>query len=335
MLYNRFLYNADGTEGGGKPQTTDAPPAEEQKPEMPESIQIPLSELESLGFKSIDELKAHFNKPAEPTEEEKAIAAQKEKADFLKFSTEEGILNVDDYQAFESIKAKKDRDLVFENFTQEFLEDNPDATDYEIENAFNNQYHIDSENVTLKKRGEKILAKEAAEIRNPYQTKYDKAWNTFSERKELQSKVPLFNNFVDDVVNKVVPQKLKAFEKEIDGENVSVEIELTAEDKAEIAKKFKMNVKAYDMYVKGESEKLNADLSRKINGFIREKYAEKIQEQIFETAVTLGKKKGSNVGAINPFPLVNGNAIVRSIGGQSVMEELNRSHAEAAASVKR
>lgn len=328
MLFNRFIFNDNAGENeGGDPN---APAAAVVTDPTPESIQIPLSDLEALGFKSIDDLKAHFNKPAEPSEEEKQRNAQLEKADFLNYGTKEGLITVDEYQAFESLKAKADRDLVFENFTQEFKEDNPDADDYEVEEAFKSQYHIDSDNVTLKKRGEKLLGKEAAELRSPVQSKYDTAWKSYGERKQLEATVPKWNKLVDETVSKLVPEKLKAFEKEVDGEKISVEIELTAADRAEIAEKFKSNVKAYSMFAKGETDQLNADLNRKINGYIQEKYADKIREGIFEQAVTLGKKKGSNIGATAPFPMVNNGAVVRNLVSGDVEAQIRQSHAEAA-----
>jgi len=134
MLLNRFIYNDNAEEGAGSDPNITTEPAGTIVADPPiDSIQIPLSELEALGFKTIDDLKAHFNKPAEPTEEEKQRNQQIEKADFLNYGTKEGLITVDEYQAFETLKAKADRDLVFENFTQEFKEDNPDAEDYEVE----------------------------------------------------------------------------------------------------------------------------------------------------------------------------------------------------------
>lgn len=328
MLFNRFIFNDNAGENEGG--DINAPEAEVVTDNAPESIQIPLSDLEALGFTSIDDLKAHFNKPAEPTEEQKQRNAQLEKADFLNYGTKEGLITVDEYQAFESLKAKADRDLVFENFTQEFKDDNPDAEDYEVEEAFNSQYHIDSNNVTLKKRGEKLLGKDAAELRIPVQSKYDTAWKAYGEKKQLDATIPQWNKLIDDTVGKLVPEKLKAFEKEIDGQKVSVEIELTAADREEIAEKFKMNVKAYSMFAKGENEKLSADLSRKINGYIKEKYADKIQEGIFEQAITFGKSRGSNIGATNPFPMVNNGAVVREMIKGDVETEIRKANAEAA-----
>ena len=331
MLLTKFLYNVDAEEGAGLGQIVKpAAPAAEVVETPPAAIQIPLSDLEALGFKSIDELKAHFNKPAEPNEEEKAQAAQREKADFLKYSTDEGLLSIDEFQGFESLKAKADRDLNFENFSNEFREDNPDAEDYEVEEAFNTHYHINSDNPTLRKRGEKMLAKDAAELRAPVQTKYDTAYNSYNEKKQLEKTVPQWNKLVDETVGKLVPEKLKVFEKEIDGEKVSVEITLSAADREEIATKFKMNVKAYSMFTKGETDQLNADLSRKINGYIREKYAETIQTQTLEQGVALGRKRGSNVGAIAPFPMINNQAIVRPIMSGDAEAEIRKANAEAA-----
>jgi len=330
MLFNRFIYNDNAGEGAGSETIENEAAAPIVADPAPEAIQIPLSELEALGFKSIDDLKAHFNKPAEPTEEEKNRQAQIEKADFLKFGTEQNLITVDDYQQYESLKAKADKDLVFDNFAAEFREENPDAEDYEVEQAFNYQYHIDSDNAVLKRRGEKLLSKDAAELRSPVQSKYDTAWQEFNTQKELKSKLPVWNKLVDETVGKIVPEKIKAFEKDVDGKKISVEIDLTAADREEIAEKFKMNVRAYDLFAKGKTDELNASLTKKINGFIQEKYATQIREKVFEQGLLLGKSKGSNIGATAPFPMVNNQAVVVPLA-QDKIEEIRKSHAEAAA----
>jgi hypothetical protein len=331
MRFGRFLYNIEGNEGAGG-VGNEAPPTTPivNEPAQPEATQIPLSELEALGFKSIDELRAHFNKPAEPSEEEKAHQEQLKKADFLKFGTENNLITIDDYQQFESVKAKADKDLVFDNFSKEFIEDNPDADDYEIEQAFNLQYHIDSDNATLKKRGEKLLQKDATELRSPIQSKYETAWNEFSTKKELEQKIPVWNKLIDETVGKVVPEKMKVFEKDIDGKKVAIEIDLTTADREEIASKFKMNVRAYDLFAKGKTDELNSTLTKKINGYIQEKYSEQIREKVFEQGLLVGKTKGSNIGATAPFPMVNNQAVVIPME-QNKLDEIRKSHAEAAA----
>ena len=326
MYLNRFFYNAEEGEGGGEPPNLEQP---DNQPPAEVLLNIPQNELEALGFKSFDELKQHFNKPAEPTEEEKQQNAHREKADFLKFGTDEKLITVDDFQQYEAVKAKQNADLVFENFKADYLEDNPDSDDADAEYAFKQQYHLDSDNPTLKRRGEKILAKEADELRKPFEDKHNTAWSKYQERNELNKNVPKWNSFVDEKVSKVVPAKLKAFEKKIGEENIAIEIELSDADREEIANKFKLNIKGYDLFTKGDTAKLNAELDRKINGYIQEKYAEQVKEQIFEKGIEEGRKKGSNVGATAPFALVQNGGVVRTLPSKDVLEQMRESHAVA------
>jgi len=306
MYIPRFIYN-DGSEAGAG--GTDAIIV--NTPAAPEVPLITLDELKGYGFNSPDELKTFLTKQKEENidPQEKINQANREKADFLKFSADNTLLAVEEYSTLESLRGRKDVEIVRDEFTKSYREDNSDADDEEVAAAFDTQYPLQSENVAQKKWAEKQIAKEAKEIRSPLESKFEVAQKDFKDYQTLNSKIPGFNKFIDGVIDANTPEKL-SFHKVKDGETeIHIEAELTADQrkelKDEVGKMFR-NPKTYNEYAHSESKEkeLNDKIAKKINGYIKINYFEKAIEKGFEAGKGLGVTKGSTVGAEQPFAIV-------------------------------
>jgi len=294
-MFNRIIFFEDGAgEGsGGGSQEPNTPPV------IPEDIQKELDELRSFK-KSISE------KQPELTPEQIAKNQEIEKADFRKMAIERDLLKEDDFKNYETIQQKKDLELVKEDFEKEFKEKNPDAEPEDIEDAFNQQYHLNSENEVLKNRGQKLLEKEAKELRTPYESKYKNAEDVWKQEKDVKSNIPEFNKFIDDIIKENTPDKLPFKVK--DGEtDIEIDTDLTEDQRKEIEKIFKNNKTFYSFATnKDKRDELKAQVAKKINGYIKINNFDKAAQRSFEVGVGIGTKRGSDAGATNPFALQQG-----------------------------
>lgn len=322
MLLTRFFYDdGAGDAGGGNTPDNQAPVT------IPEDIQKELNELRAYR---------DANKPAEiKTPEQIAKESQTRQADFIKYSVEEELMKVEDFNKYETLTTKADRELVYENWIESWKAENPEVPESEISERakadFESEYKLDNEK--SKARGEAKLKREADEIRNPVVNSYKEAQKQFDGYQKLKNSYPAFDKAVDDIVKESVPDELVYKTKEKDKDGVEQEItidgvKLTAEDKKEIAKVFKSNKNLISFAQKGSDpaalKKLIAD---KIQGFLTVKYAPQIQAAIYQKAKEIGIASGSDVGAKNPFGLLNKNEGQQ--GAQVI--EMNTEKANAAA----
>jgi hypothetical protein len=286
----KFYFNdGAGNDGGGEGAGGEGAGAQ-----VVESL-LTEAELKEYGLENKDQLKLILNQH----KESKIPAAEKEKqeqlkkADFIKFSAEEGLLKVEEVNAYETIKSKADRDLAFERHLEEWKEDNPEVTDPADISAqatadFEAKYSLNSENEKQKARGLQKISKEAAEIRNPLSSKYTAAEKAYQEREALKGNLPAFNKAISELIEKCTPEKL-AIAKVKEGETeVPIEVELTKKERDEMIELFRTP----KMYQKFASAKDLAEFegiaTKKISGFLKEKY--------FDTAVSGSYEKGKKVG---------------------------------------
>ncbi len=317
ILPVRFFYDDNANEGaGGSTDNAAAADASQEgqegknnnaavadaPPPIPEDIAKELEELRAFRA-------ANTKEPLKSAEE---LAKEKEqdKADFIKHAIDNDFCNVDDITKYESVKVQNDADLVFPEFFQEFKEDNPDIVDEKeladaAKDEFESRYKISSKDESIKAKGLAKLAKAANEIRSPYETKVKAAEADYVQTKELRAKMPSFDKFVETQIAKNAPDKVP-FEINIGKEktSVSIEVELTKEDKEAIAKTFK-TPKTFMNYSKSPEETEKA-LDRKIKGWIKENKFDAALEKAAEKFEEIGMTKGSNVGANNPYGLNQG-----------------------------
>ncbi len=238
-----------------------------------------------------------------------------EKVNFRKFSVDNELMKNDDFDKFETVRSKKDEDLVFEDFATEWEKDNPDADprtkEEEKRAAFETQYHIKSDVKTLKDRGQKLISQEAAAIRNPLETTYKTAKSRYDEENMIKGEVKGYNEFIDSVIKENTPEKLvvktsvkSGKEGEADTE-LDVDVDLTEDQRKEIEKLFK-NIKTFHAYVndKDKRDELKAKIAKKINGYIKENMFDKAIQRAVELGHGNGMAKGSNVGAGQPFGII-------------------------------
>lgn len=333
ILFPRFMYDdgaageGAGGNGGGDNKGGEGSGA------APEEVKISAED-----FKQFQELKAFKESQAaiqQKTPEEIAKIADQEKASFIKYSVDEGFLKVEDVHNYENVKATADRDLVFKNWFNNWKEENPDVEPEEIEarakTDFEEEYKLNSDNAKTKARGEARLAKDAAEVRNPLQSAYQKAQDNFKTYKSIQDNYPKFTKFMDDIIKESVPEQLTFKTKEGEEDVVIEGAKLTDADRKEIMDTFK-NEKAYLNYTKNpdKPEDFKKALAKKIDGFLKVKYWEQAHAKTYETAKGIGLKQGSAVGAGQPFGVIKGGK-AGGEGGGGGKETVEQSNARIAA----
>lgn len=303
----------------------------EQPKEVPANV-ISDDDLKSFGFDSKESLAKFIKEKKQESisPEDKKAQEDLEKANFIKYSTEKKILNVDEYNQYETIKARADKDLVFESYLNDYKEEHPEITDAdELKEAaqedFDFEYKINSTNEVTKRKAEKKLARDAKELRTPIESKVLTAKERFnSEEKEykyIQETYPKFEKFVDTLITKNTPDKKVVTTIKSGEDNVDIEIELTKADRDAIAKAFK-TPKTFQSFTSEKPEEIQASLDKKIEGWIFENKKNEIFAQIADKAKGIGTKEGSAVGANNPFALKKGEIVSKT--GEESLEESNK-----------
>lgn len=265
------------------------------------------AELERLK-KENEELK----KPTSKKEPEKAKTPEelaKEKviydANLIQFAATTGDLKPEDFTKLDTLRSKADRDLVFERFSADHKEDNPDADPDEIQNAFDEEYKIKSVNDKVRQRGEQRMAKEAGEIRTPLTSSYEKVKGRFDSENEVRQNYPAFSSKVDEITAASIPTKIDVFKDKDGEEEVSVDLDLTDAQRKDIAEKVakKMNSpKTYALYKEGKLEDIQKKTQEVAEALIWKEYRQDALKKVAATYNERGIKK-AKVGPNNPFPL--------------------------------
>lgn len=332
-----FFYDDGANEGAGGAASVDTNTGGEQNQEQQQApTELPadiLAQLEEL--KELRVWKSANTKEPEKSAEEIAKENELEKVNLKKFAVENNIAVDDDFVKYETLQQKKDADLVFENFLSDFKEENEDITDEKelreaAEEEFNKTYKLNSENSKAKEKGLARLAKEANEIRTPFKSKVESATTAYSEEKQLRAKMPEFNKFIEAQITKNAPDKIPftiKVGKDKNAEDITVEIDLTEDDRKAISKDFN-TPKTFLKYSKSPEEAERA-LEKKIQSWVK---ANKFEEAAAK-AITIGEGRGiaksSNVGAEAPFAMKQGQG--RNEGKTFTLQESNDKMARARA----
>jgi len=334
MSFLPKMFYEDGAEGTGKggaaaaTETTKEGENKDTQPiidpiktEIPKPI-ITDEELKSYGYDSPEALKTFLQKQKEEsiTPEEKLQKENIEKANFLKYGTEQKLITVDEYNAFENIKSKSDQDLVFESFLKDYKEDHPEITDEkELSEAakddFDYEYKLkDGVSESAKKKGLAKLARDANDLRAPFESKVVSAKSKFeettSQEKLVKDNYPKFEKFLKESIVKNTPDKTVLYKAKNGEEEVPVEIELTQKERDAMFKEFS-TPKTFREFLDKKPEEVQAILDKKMQGWVKLNKFDEVNAKTFEIAKGIGTKEGSNIGAENSFPLRNNtNAIV-------------------------
>ena len=276
--------------------------------------------LKELGITDISELKEKLKAPAkELSPEEKEKQESIYKANIQKFAVEKGEMKLEDFTKLENLKNKADRDLVYDSWLEDWKEENEGSDDlenlYESEIAekakedFEKEFKLNSTNEKVKAKGEAKLAKAAKEIRQPLESSYNKVKDEFDREDDIRKTYPDYDKTVRKFVNDSIPEKLD-FYKGKDGEiEIPIDIELSKEDKAEIAENIAkkiQNPETFSSYKKGELEALQKLAKTETDNFIFNKYKDEGLKRVAETFLSTGYKKGlakGEMGAKNSFAL--------------------------------
>lgn len=347
-LLPKFFFDsqAEGANGGGGDATEVAEPitntaqeegqaTEQQATSTVEKVEpfITEEEMKGYGFDSKEAFKEFLKKQKEDNlpDEDKKNKENIEKANFLKFSAENKLLNVEDYNKYESLKSTPDIELVRQNKFQEFKEENPEITDEEelkdaFDEDFNFEYKLKSGNENIKKRAEAKIAKEAKELRSPYESKVTTAQSEFTEEKKIREAYPKFEKFVQESITKNTPDKTVLYKAKNGEDEIAIEIELTAKDREAMAKDFK-TPKTFQLFANGKPEEVQAALDKKMQAWVKLNKFEEVNTKSFEAGKGIGTKAGSTVGAENPFAMKQG--AMANVANAETLEESNAKIAEA------
>lgn len=288
-----FFYDDGNNGGGGFDMST-----------LPADLQEKLTQYDEL--KSFKE--QALTRTPDKSAEQLAQEAEVDQANFRVYSVENKLMKNEDFAVHESLKTKADTDLVFDDFSKQFKEDHPEIDEDEVEaqakTAFENQYHINSADKTLKSKGEKLLKRDASELRSPVETSYNTAKERYEEHKTLQGKYPEYVKFFNEVSKETLPDKIVLFKGKEGDEEIPIEVDITEDDKKAVEEKFFKNAKTLQKFINGKSEEVKIELVAKINSFIRQRKMEEGFSKAWEKAHGVGVAKGSEVGASQPFGLV-------------------------------
>lgn len=305
MIFVRRFFDGGGNGGG---DTFDMRT-------LPADIQEKISQFDELSKFKADTLAKTPDKTAEQLQQE----AEVDQANFRVYSVENKLMKNEDFGAYEATKSKNDSDIVFDDFSKQFKEDHPeideDVLDAKAKEAFENQYHINSQDKTLKTKGEKLLKRDAAELRSPVETSYNTAKERYEEHKTIQGKHPEYVKFFNDISKETLPDKIVLFKGKEGDDEVPIEVDITEDDKKAVEDKFFKNAKTFQKFISGKSEEVKIELVKKINSFIRERKMEEGFSKAWDKAHGIGVGKGSEVGAGQPF------AVVKNMKGEAVVDE--------------
>lgn len=345
MFIPRLIFNDGAAEGGGAAATadvidtknTDTNPEVKDTPvvEVPKAF-ISEDEAKEYGFDSPEALKQFLKKQKESNvpDEEKQKQQELDNANFRKFAIENGLAKEADFKSYQTLSEKQDYDLVFENYLQEFKEDNPDITDpAELAAAaktdFEKSRKLDSENPKVKEKALAKIQKEATELRSPVDSVIKTAKERYAEEKDIRAKLPEFEKLVHNKVKQHTPDKTIIYKYKDGEEEIPIEIDLTEADRKQMAKIF-ANKDNYNEYSKGNTKELESDLDEQMQMWVKAHKADDIIKKAFEEGIKTGQKKGSNVGATNPFPIVQSGTNTKGIDNKSADDQIRESHNNAA-----
>jgi hypothetical protein len=298
-----------------KPEVKTDTPEEKKADETPPTD--PLADfLKEFEVSDLDALRAKFKPKEEKVEspEEKEKRENLYKVELQKYAVENGLMKPDDFIKLETLKAKDDQALVYENWLSDWKEENPDVdpedADRQAREDFESEYKINSTNEKTKARGMAKIAKEAGEMRKPLESAFTGAKKDFDSDLAVKNDMPDFGKKVSGFIQESIPAKVKILDGKDGDDIVPIEIDLTDDQRKEIYNKVQqkiMNSSTYQLYKKGDMKQVQELAKREAESIIWNDHRDAGLNKIAETFLKRGDEKGykrGKVGAENPFPLV-------------------------------
>ena len=346
MFIPKLIYNDDASQGGGAANADvvvddkntaviDDKNKEAVATEIPKAF-ISEDEAKEFGFDSPEALKQFLKKQKESNvpDEEKQKALELDNANFRKFAIEKGYAKEADFKSYQTLTEKQNYDLVFEDHLKEFKEENPEITDpKELAEAakedFEKTYKLNSDNAKAKEKGQAKIEKIAKELRSPVDSVITTAKEKYAEAKEITAKLPDFEKLVHAKVKQHTPDKSIIYKYKDGEEEIPIEIDLTEADRKQMAKIF-ANHDNYKEFATGKTKELEAALDDQMQHWVKAFKSDDIVKAAIEQGIKIGQKKGSNVGATQPFPIVAAGTNTKGASNKSADEEIRESHNAAA-----
>ena len=253
--------------------------------------------LSDLGVSSLDELKNKI--PGKVLTPEEIVQNQQlEKASIAQYAVKNNKLSMDEITRLESLKAMDKKDLAISEFGKAYKEAHKDRLDEdqkpypvtpdEIEDAFNDLFHLNSDDPAMKKAGEASLERYTNGLTDDLDKKYQDVTAEYKDWKEKSDFFPTFKKFMTDEV-------IGAFSKEItfgEGDD-KVTIDTSLLDVKDIDKKFVTN-EIYDTFfgLRGEQKVRDS-----IQGAYKNEVLARNIDKIVQVARTVGFDAGKLAGA--------------------------------------
>lgn len=262
--------------------------------------------LKSFGVTTEEELREKLNPTKPLTDEEKASQEQEYTASLLNYATKEKLFNANDYAQLQTLTKTSDADLAYGAFAADYKDVNKDrknsdntpnpVTEDEVKEAFNQQYHINSEDAALKAIGEKQIKTAASAQKAELEAKYNNAKSAYDDYALRDKSSKPFFYFINKTVNTSIPTKIET--EGMDGEKIVYDIKNV--DLKELEKIF-VNDKAFeDFLANGESQPAKDYIAKTIEVYLWNKHKDAILKNVAEVSYGAGLKKGK-VGATVPF----------------------------------
>lgn len=296
------------------PAQNQAPLSAEQKDEL---LQAYLAEQ---GLGTLEELKALKTKSAEnpETEAQRQQRLEDYNNQVTAFGLSQQLLTKTDIQELENVSLLDDRSLARKEFADEYRQANKDrldehghkdpVTEEEIEDSFEEFYHLYSDAPALKARGEKMIQQMATQLRSAAQGKFEAAKAGFEAKAHKDAHVPLFSKFLQESLQKAIPESLTIFQE---GDQ---QVKFTLKDDtgklkynlAELEKLF-VNDAVYEQFLASDDKSgLEKYISQTVLSQLHETNKGEMAKLIYEQGRNAGRKEGSSVGAKAPFKSAQG-----------------------------
>lgn len=268
----------------------------------------------SLGFDNPEDLKKVVNqsKNVAETEEQKVARIEKYNKELAAYAITNSLLTPQDLTSIESLQKSDDRGIALNDFAADYRADNKDrkdddgnpdpVTEDEINKAFEDLYHTDSSNPTLKNKGEKLMKEKADSIRSVANQKFDNAKQKFDIEQEKGIQIPAYKTFVQSTISESIPEKIKISGDGDDAVYFSTVSEQGKPlyDKDKLEALFKKN-ELFNIFLTGDKSQLKQAMAETIEEHIFKENRAAINTLLLTHGESVGLKKGSNVGANAPF----------------------------------
>lgn len=296
-------------------EKADLEQAETAKSEKIES-EVTKKLLQKFNVDSLEELEEKLGNQGgkKLSEEEQKQADAIYEANLQKFAVEKKLMSLDDFGQLKTLQSKQDADLIFEGYLADWKEENPEVkVDSETTEAdilkmakddFEKEYKLNSTNENIKKKGIAKLAKEAAEIRNPKLESYNEAKQQFNDETEIRANYPKYVKKIDTLAASAIPEKIEWHKTMVGDKEVTVEVELPAEDRKEIIEKVSKRLQSpetYQLFKDGKVDELKERIAEYTDYLVEKKSRSLGNDKLAKIFLGQGTAAGSNIGAENSF----------------------------------